>query len=170
MAAVCSVEETAIGQVSTSGASPGGGTKIEVNFDTGAAVTVIPLQYGTGKEIGTDTKFRTASGDAIKDAGPCVLSGKLRNGTQAHLKGRLAPVHRILASGAEICKNQYAVLNEDGGMLIPKEGAMGKEFAELLAKLVRKHRADKSNATKLTVRRGVYCFDMMVPTGQPHEA
>ena len=165
MAAVCSVEGE-VSQISTSGASPGGG-KVEVNFDTGAAVTVIPLKYGSGEEIGTETMFRTASGDAIRDAGPCVLSGKLRNGTNAELRGRLAPVHRVLASGTEVCKNQYAVLDRNGGILIPRDGAMGKELDEFMNKLVRKYRSDKTNATKLTVRRGVYCFDMQVPHGQP---
>ena len=78
MAAVCAIE-TELSQVSTLCYSPGGG-KIEVNLDTGAAVTVIPLQYGDGTEVGSETKFRTASGAAIQDAGPCVLTGTLRNG------------------------------------------------------------------------------------------
>ena len=46
-------------------------------------------------------------------------------------------------------------------------GAMGKEFDEFMNKLVRKYRDDKTNATKMTVRRGVYCFDMQAPHGQP---
>ena len=109
-------------QISTSGASPGGG-RVEVNFDTGPAVTVIPLRYGSGNEVGTETTFRTASGDAIRDAGRCILSGKLRTGTRAELRGRLAPVHRVLASETEVCKNQYAVLDQNGGIcriLIPR--------------------------------------------------
>jgi hypothetical protein len=87
----------------TSDVSSEGG-KVEVNFDTGAAVTVIPLEYGTGNEVVSEAKYRTASGDAIKDAGPCTLKGRLRNGTDTELTGRLAPVHRILASGTEVCK------------------------------------------------------------------
>ena len=141
-----------------------------MNFDRGAAVTVIPMSYAKGNEVGSEAKFRTASGAAIQDAGPCVLKGTLRNGQQAQLKGRLAPVHRILASGTEICKHQYAVLDENGGMLIPHNGAMGKELNEFMNKLVRKYRTDKSNATRLTVRRGVYCFDMRVPHRQPERA
>ena len=90
--AVCLVEGE-VGQISTSRDSPGGG-KVEVNFDTRAAVRVIPLKYGSGTEVGTETTFRTASGDAIQDACPCVLAGKLRNGTKAELRRQLAPVHR----------------------------------------------------------------------------
>ena len=159
MAAVCSV-------ASTSDVSSEGG-KVEVNFDTGAAVTVIPLEYGTGNEVGSETKYRTASGDAIKDAGPCTVKGRLRNGTDTELTGRLAPVHRILASGTEVCKTQHAVLTEHGGLLIPRNGEMGRELTAFMGKLVRKYKGDMSNATKLTVRRGVYCFDMKVPKGQP---
>ena len=88
-----------------------------------AAVTVIPLRYGSGNEVGTETTFRTASGDAIRYAGRCILSGKLRTGTRAELRGRLAPVHRVLASETEVCKNQYAVLDQNGGIcriLIPR--------------------------------------------------
>ena len=62
------------------------------------------------------------------------------------------------------------MLSEHGGLLIPRNGEMGRELATFMSKLVKKYKGDTSNATKLTVRRGVYCFDMMVPQGQPGEA
>ena len=59
------------------------------------------------------------------------------------------------------------LLTEHGGLLIPRNGEMGRELTAFMGKLVRKYKGDMSNATKLTVRRGVYCFDMKVPKGQP---
>jgi hypothetical protein len=44
---------------------------------------------------------------------------------------------------------------------------MGRELTAFMGKLGRKYKGDMSNAAKLTVRRGVYCFDMKVPKGQP---
>ena len=64
-------------------------------------------------------------------------------------------------------KTQHAVLTEHGGLLLPRNGEMGRELTAFTGKLVRKYKGDMSNATKLTVRRGVYCFDMKVPKGQP---
>ena len=59
-----------------------------------------------------------------------------------------------------ICRSHYAVLGGSGGYLIPKGNEFGKDFDVMMKKLLKKHRHDPKNATKLHVRRGVYVFDL----------
>ena len=163
-ALVASVETTmATNAVSASGGrgSQRGRERVEVNFDSGAAVTVVPLKFGNGNEKPREEmKFKTASGENIADHGPIKLKGTTSTGNNATLHGRLADVHRVLGSASDICRTHHAVLGDNGGYLIPKQNAFGKEFNMMMRKLVRKYRDDPRSATRLHVRRGVYVFDL----------
>ena len=143
--------------------------RVEVNFDSGAAVTVVPMKYGRGTEKPREEmKFKTVSGQNIPDYGPIRLKGTTSSGNSATLCGRLADVHRVLGSASDICRSHYAVLGEGGGYLIPKGNEFGKDFDAMMKRLLRKHKGDPTKATRLHVRRGVYVFDLSCPfTGQP---
>ena len=171
-AAVASVEVSmATNAVSASGGREHGpqDQRVEVNFDSGAAVTVVPMKYGRGTEKPREEmKFKTASGQNIPDYGPIRLKGTTSSGNSATLCGRLADVHRVLGSASDICRSHYAVLGEGGGYLIPKGNEFGKDFDAMMKRLLRKHKGDPTKATRLHVRRGVYVFDLSCPfTGQP---
>ncbi|CAE7240586.1 unnamed protein product [Symbiodinium natans] len=154
-ALVASVETTmATNAVSASGGrgSQRGQERVEVNFDSGAAVTVVPLKFGNGNEKPREEmKFKTASGENIADHGPIKLKGTTSTGNNATLHGRLADVHRVLGSASDICRTHHAVLGDNGGYLIPKQNAFGKEFNMMMRKLVRKYRDDPRSATRLHV-------------------
>ena len=63
-----------------------GNHRVEVNFDSGAAMTVVPLKYGSGSEKPReDMKFKTASGQNISDYGPIRLKGTTSSGNNATL-------------------------------------------------------------------------------------
>ncbi|OLP76781.1 hypothetical protein AK812_SmicGene43238 [Symbiodinium microadriaticum] len=164
-AAIASV---AVSLATTNAVSASGGRehgpqdqRVEVNFDSGAAVTVVPMKYGRGTEKPREEmKFKTASGQNIPDYGPIRLKGTTSSGNSATLCGRLADVHRVLGSASDICRSHYAVLGEGGGYLIPKGNEFGKDFDARMKWLLRKHKGNPKSATKLHVRRGVYVFDL----------
>ena len=137
------------------GASPGVAS-VEVNFDTGAAVTVLPEKYVTQpKDNGV--RYKTASGEALKDQGKAEVTGTLSGGRGATITGRGAGVHRILLSGAQACKTHFAFLHGTGGLLVPKGTAFAKEADEALRQLAWKH---KGVGTKMQVKNGVYVFPL----------
>ena len=139
-------------------ASPGAAAvaAIEVNFDTGAAVTVLPERYVT-QPRDNGVRYKTASGEALKDQGKAEVTGILPGGRGATITGRGAGVHRVLLSGAQACKTHFAFLHGTGGLLVPKGSAFAKEADELLRKLAWKH---KGVATKMQVRNGIYVFPL----------
>ncbi|CAE7344151.1 unnamed protein product [Symbiodinium natans] len=137
------------------GASPGVAS-VEVNFDTGAAVTVLPEKYVTQpKDNGV--RYKTASGEALKDQGKAEVTGTLSGGRGATITGRGAGVHRILLSGAQACKTHFAFLHGTGGLLVPKGTAFAKEADEALRQLAWKH---KGVGTKMQVKNGIYVFPL----------
>ena len=164
-AAIASV---AVSLATTNAVSASGGRergsqdqRVEVNFDSGAAVTVVPTKYGRGtQKPREEMKFKTASGQNIPDYGPIRLKGTTSSGNSAALCCRLADVHRVLGSASDICRSHYAVLGEGGGYLIPKGNEFGKDFDARMKWLLRKHKGNPKSATKLHVRRGVYVFDL----------
>ena len=149
--------ETVVEAASLS-ASPGAAAvaAVEVNFDTGAAVTVLPEKYVTQpKDNGV--RYKTASGEALRDQGKAEVTGILPGGRGATITGRGAGVHRVLLSGAQACKTHFAFLRGTGGLLVPKGSAFAKEADELLRKLAWKH---KGVATKMQVKNGIYVFPL----------
>ena len=149
--------ETVVEAASLS-ASPGAAAvaAVEVNFDTGAAVTVLPEKYVTQpKDNGV--RYKTASGEALRDQGKAEVTGILPGGRGATITGRGAGVHRVLLSGAQACKTHFAFLHGTGGLLVPKGSAFAKEADELLRKLAWKH---KGVATKMQVKNGIYVFPL----------
>ncbi|CAE7515888.1 unnamed protein product [Symbiodinium natans] len=137
------------------GASPGVAS-VEVNFDTGAAVTVLPEKYVTQpKDNGV--RYKTASGEALKDQGKAEVTGTLSGGRGATITGRGAGVHRILLSGAQACKTHFAFLHGTGGLLVPKGTAFAKEADEALRQLAWKH---KGVGAKMQVKNRIYVFPL----------
>eukprot|EP00971_Amphidinium_carterae_P240099 4766827-Amphidinium_carterae.1 len=48
---------------------------LRVNFDTGAAASVLPHGWAVAQENGGQQKFSTASGEELTDAGGVTLTG-----------------------------------------------------------------------------------------------
>ena len=77
-----------------------------MSLDTAAAVNTFPLTFGPGG-AGDGSFYRTASGEWIPDGGAWQFQGYDENGLLRSLNGRLAGVHKVLCSAAEIaCKGR----------------------------------------------------------------
>ena len=73
-----------LADVASLSASPGVAAvaAIEVNFDTGAAVTVLPERYVT-QPRDNGVRYKTASGEALRDQGKAEVTGTLPGGRGA---------------------------------------------------------------------------------------
>ena len=119
-----------------------GWKRIVVNLDTGAAATAIPSDLsleGHAKTPPQDISYKTASAESLADEGRVVLRGTDANGSSKILEGRVTGVHRTLASGAKVAKHRHIALGARGGLLIPKDSKVGKEYSAFTDKLYKKH-------------------------------
>jgi hypothetical protein len=158
--AICSLTATA------SGSRAGGLNGVEVNFDTGAAVTVLPAGVGDPTGPANGVTYRTASGEILKDEGHATLRGTTKTGHEMNLTGRTTGVKRALASGAAVCQ-YYCALHGKGGMLLAKDSEAGKKFQAFMAKLQREMKQEEY--IKMSVKRGIYVFDVDPFHGHPEQ-
>ena len=137
-------------------------TCVTVNFDTGAAISTVPndqfskLAFGEPKS----TCYRTASGELLEDRGQVKLYGVDGDYHQKVMNARVTDVHRILASGSEVCKKNVAFLDADGGYLIPEGGKAAHRIRKAVKRILEEETEEKP--TTLRVEKGVYVFDFWV--------
>ncbi|CAK8991434.1 Retrovirus-related Pol polyprotein from transposon TNT 1-94 [Durusdinium trenchii] len=86
-----------------------------------------------------ERSYKTASAESLADEGGVVLRGTDANGSSKILEGRVTGVHRTLASGAKVAKHRHIALGARGGLLIPKDSKVGKEYSAFTDKLYKKH-------------------------------
>ena len=114
----------------------GGRAWLRINYDTGAAATALPLEFGDGLALRQVGEFKVASGDAIPNYGRVRFQSRDEAGLSRKLTGNVAQVHKPLGSAAEISRRHDAFIWEDGGALVPRNNpiALGlrKEFYHLL--------------------------------------
>ena len=117
--------------------------KVTVNFDTGAAISAIPVavaQAATRKTAASEKCYRTASGEVIEDQGGALVQGYDAAGVGRKIEGRITDVHRMLASGAAVGKHNHVLLMGSKGYVMRR----GKDVLEM------------------EERRGIYVFDLWV--------
>lgn len=137
-----------------------------VNFDTGAAVSTVPrdefehLVFGEAQI----TQYKTASGELLEDHGTTLW--QRRNYTNKTMNARVTDVHRILASGSEVCKKNIVTLDSDGGFIVPSNSRAARRIRESIQKILKE---EDCGVTKLRVERGVYVFDYWVDRGMTEE-
>lgn len=150
-----------------------GWQKIEVNLDTGAAVTAIPLELadklGSERTDSNGTSYRTANGEEIQDEGGMTL-GVQDNGYNAvKFQGRVTDVHRMLLSGSQAAQSHHIALGKNGGVLIPRGSPAAKEYSNFMTGLRRKY---GKKLTDVRVKKGIYLVEYWVNpfSGQPTKA
>ena len=152
-----------LGADSTDAVRSGHWQKLEVNLDTGAAVTAIPLslaqEYGLS-EPPNETKYKTANGDELVDEGGMNLSAKDAHYNKLTIDGRVTDVHRVLLSGQSAAKTHHIALGPNGGALIPKGTEASREYDKFMKKLTQKY---SKEMTPVKVRKGIYLVDCWVP-------
>ena len=126
-----------------------------VNFDTGAAVSTVPRDdfEHLSFEKAQTTQYKTASGELLEDHGQVRLYGSDENYTNKTMNARVTDVHRILASGSELCKKNIVTLDSGGGFIVPSNSRAARKIRESILK------EEECGVTKLRVERGVYVVD-----------
>ena len=112
---------------------------VVVNFDTGAAVSTVPKSefgvYAFGEP--QNTRYKTASGELLEDHGQVRLYGSDQNYTDKTMNARVTDVHRVLASGSEVCRKNLVILNSEGGQIIPGGSNAAKRIHRFVNQVLR---------------------------------
>jgi len=131
---------------------------VVINFDTGAAVSTVPKSefgvYAFGEP--QNTRYKTASGELLEDHGQVRLYGGDQNYTDKTMNARVTDVHRILASGSEVCKKNMVVLDSEGGQISPGNSNAAKRIHRFVNQVLRE---EECKSTKMRIEKGVYVFD-----------
>lgn len=140
-----------------------GWTKVEVNLDTGAAVTAVPIELakrlGEVKHDSNGTSYKTANGDQIEDEGGVELRGKDNYYNDLNIEGRVTDVHRVLLSGAQAAQSHHIALGQTGGVMIRRGTPAGLEYARFMKGLRQKYGKE---LTDVRVKKGIYLIDHWV--------
>ena len=142
----------------TQGESPKDPSWVRFNLDTGAAQTAIPVDWKDRipTKEGAQMMFKTASGELVPGTGTGTFQGKSETGSRCRVTGSLAPVHKPLVSAYKCLKHgRIAVLDQDGGQLIPVDSATGRKIQQLLNK---PSKAQKNTWLPICQEKGVYNF------------
>ena len=137
--------------------------KVTVNFDTGAAISAIPVavaQAATRKTAASEKCYRTASGEVIEDQGGAPVQGYDAAGVGRKIEGRVTDVHRMLASGAAVGKHNHVLLMGSKGYVMPKGGRIAKALEKTFREELKAGRG--KDVLEMEERRGIYVFDLWV--------
>jgi len=131
-----------------------------VTYDTGAAPVAFPMSFQLVDETEpTEDVYKTACGEMVPDEGGGAIVGWNAMGRKNKLKGRRAPVHKILAGGHKMAQAGLdSWLNEQGGWLMPRNGIVGKKMRAYFKYLTEWY--GHGDMIPIYVHGGVYCFDL----------
>ena len=151
-----------------SGVNEAAGSWMRFNYDTGAARTAIPDSWKEKGEMkeekGKEITFKTASGELIGSRGLVRLPGRDEEGHRRAITGALAPVHKPLVSAHRCCSQGFsAVIMEDGGLMVPTKGKLGKKLTRLVEQA---SGSDRAGCIPLWQENGVYNFYLKAPEQQ----
>ncbi|CAE7245381.1 unnamed protein product [Symbiodinium sp. CCMP2592] len=137
--------------------------KVTVNFDTGAAISAIPVEVAraaTKKTAASERCYRTASGEVIEDQGGALVQGYDAAGVGRKIEGRVTDVHRMLASGAAVGKHNHVLLMGSKGYVMPKGGKIAKALEKTFRETA--EAGHGKDVLEMEERRGIYVFDLWV--------
>lgn len=136
---------------------------LRINFDTGAAVTALPMSFKSEKHRGDDDRrpFKTASGEALEDHGRSSIVGEDENGAARRISGHVTNVHKVLLSASGVhAKGFDSWLGEGGGCLFRRGGRLHRELCKTY------NRWSNNNSTiPLHEENGVYNLYLRTKSG-----
>ena len=143
--------------------------KVQINLDTGAATTAFPRDFAESYPLSkrNSTRYRTASSEEIPDEGGREVLGTDLHGNKLALHGRVADVHKILASGVKVCEKSDIWLGSDGGYILPRTGPIAREMRAHFEKV--RLRYSEEDLIPVYQSKGVFYFDFWVkpyPSGK----
>ena len=135
---------------------------LKVNFDSGTARTVFPMEADYGEKLGKKVSmaggltFKTATGEIVPDGGAIYVKGKNESSEDLGLNGFRAPVHKPLASAEQmVSKGQDVWLSDDYSCILHKGSAVHAEVRAAVRAILQKH---SNGTTTLHRERGVFNF------------
>ena len=90
----------------------------KLNYDSGAAVTALPVEMAEGLALEQRGEFRVASGAAIPNLGRVNIPTLDEHGVRRNMKGSITEVRKPLLSAAEASKGYDSYIFHDGGVLV----------------------------------------------------
>ena len=132
---------------------------VRFNLDTGAAQTAVPKDWVTDKVTiagAGEVILKTASGELVPSEGAGTFEGFGESGVRCRIRGAIADVHKPLVSARECLGfGRIAVLDEDGGQLVPMNSKAGNAIQGILN---RSTVAEMKTWLPVDQERGVYNF------------
>ena len=136
---------------------------LKLNFDSGAAATVMPSSWAKAQGAPSGKQFRTATGQVIDDEGYGEVLGRDEYNRPAKFKARRAQVRKPLVSAASMLSNKVSFMDKDGGIIFPE----GSDAGWRLRSFVQRLRSDHPNdGVGLWQERGVYNMYMKLSDEQ----
>ena len=101
---------------------------LRLNYDSGAAVTALPIAIAGDLPLEKCGEFRVASGATIPNFGKIKMKSTDESGIERTLQGNITGVSKPLLSAAEVSKRWDSLLFEDGGILLEQSSAVALEI------------------------------------------
>ena len=98
-------------------------------------------------------RYKTASGEIIRDEGLGELHGSTEGGQGMRLQGRIAAVHKPLVSASRALRSHVAFMDSNGGYVFRNDSDEGRRLARLARELAK---ANPMGVTPLYQENGVY--------------
>ena len=93
---------------------------MRLNYDSGAAVTALPIAIAGDLPLEKCGEFRVASGAVIPNLGKIKVKSMDESGIERTVRGNITEVSKPLLSAAEMSKRWESLLFEDGGILLER--------------------------------------------------
>ena len=139
---------------------------VRVNYDSGAAATVIPSAMVASEiDLAESGSFTGANGSSIPKYCNVRLKMKDEAGYIRSMSATVADVHKPLGSAAEFSRSHDCLLWDDGGVLIPKGGQLSKELRKSYEQLVKRY----GDGTELPIYREGQLYNMYLQRVAPAE-
>ena len=105
---------------------------LRLNYDSGAAVTALPIAIAGDLPLEKCGEFRVASGAVILNVGKIDMKSMDESGIERTVRGNSTEDSRPLLSAAEASKRWDSILFEDGGILLERRSPVALEVRAIL--------------------------------------
>ena len=117
---------------------------IRFNYDSGAVSTVIPVEMAEEDlELHRVGDFKVANGDRIPRYGLVRMKVMDERGNKRGIRATVTHVHKPLGSAGEFSRNHDAWLWKDGGVLLPRHGALATRMRNVYKALCNQYSDDQ---------------------------
>ena len=103
-----------------------------LNYDSGAAVTALPVAVGGDLPLEKQGELRVASGAVIPNLCMIKMKSPDESGVARSIRGHITEVAKPLLSAAEVSRRWDSLLFEDGGLLLERNSPVALEVRTIL--------------------------------------